>query len=67
MQEKAARFLQRLFNLYRDDPRMLPRDQQKRIAQWGLERVLCDYLSGMTDRHCIEEYRSHFDPSVTGR
>jgi dGTPase len=66
MQEKAARFLRGLFDLYLAHPRMLPRAQQQRIEQWGLHRVLTDYLSGMTDRNCLEEYRSHFDPGVTG-
>jgi dGTPase len=66
IQEKAARFLRRLYDLYHADPRMLPRDQQRRVEAWGLERVLADYLSGMTDRGCLEDYRSHFDPSSTG-
>jgi dGTPase len=66
MQEKAARFFRRLFDLYKSDPRMLPRRQQQRIEAWGLDRVLADYLSGMTDRHCLEEYRSHFDPAAPG-
>jgi dGTPase len=66
MQEKAARFLRRLFDLYRANPLMLPRQQQARLDRWGLPRVLADYLSGMTDRHCLEEYRSHFDPGTAG-
>ena len=62
MQAKAARFLKSLFILYADQPELLPHPQQARIERWDLKRVLCDYLSGMTDRHCIEEYVSHFAP-----
>jgi dGTPase len=67
MQEKAARFLSRLFNLYLGDPRMLPRPLQARIESGATtHRVVTDYLSGMTDRHCLEDYRSHFDPGAAG-
>jgi len=27
----------------------------------GLERTICDYIAGMTDRYAIEEHRKLFD------
>ena len=32
------------------------------IAQHGLERAVCDYIAGMTDRFALEEYARLFDP-----
>ena len=64
MQAKAARFLESLFTLYLRQPELLPRPQQARVDAWGLKRVLTDYLSGMTDRHCLEDYISHFEPTL---
>ena len=64
MQAKAARFLESLFELYRKCPELLPRPCQAKIAPWGLTRVLTDYLSGMTDRSCLDDYLNHFEPTL---
>jgi dGTPase len=64
MTRKAARFLKDLFELYKQNPELLPFDMQNRIEEWGLDRALTDYISSMTDRHCIKEYISHFRPTT---
>jgi dGTPase len=35
---------------------------QALLEQRGLERTICDYIAGMTDRFAIEEHRRLFDP-----
>ena len=45
-----------LFNTYRRDPTNLPPRFAARIAEQGVERVICDYIAGMTDRFCIAEH-----------
>jgi dGTPase len=62
MQVKAERILTDLFNAYRAEPTMLPTSAQKLIEKRGLERTICDYIAGMTDRFAIEEHRKLFDP-----
>jgi len=64
MQVKAARFFRRLFLMYEKRPELLPRKYQDRIARHGLKRVLTDYMSGMTDRFCLEDYMNHFEPTL---
>lgn len=64
MAVKAERILTELFNAYHDEPDMLPNSFQKLIEQRGLERTLCDYLAGMTDRYAIQEYQRLFDPNI---
>lgn len=64
MTHKAATFFGRLFELYQEHPELLPIEDQRRIPAWGLTRVLIDYMSGMTDRYCIEEYMTHFEPTL---
>ncbi|MEN6625563.1 MAG: deoxyguanosinetriphosphate triphosphohydrolase [Candidatus Sumerlaeia bacterium] len=61
MQYKAAGFFKKLFELYREQPDLLPVECQAMIGKWGLMRVLTDYLSGMTDRMCMEQYKEHFE------
>jgi dGTPase len=62
MTTKAERFIERLFNLYCTTPGQLPWKYQERIEADGLERVIADYVSGMTDRYCIKEYKRAFLP-----
>jgi dGTPase len=59
---KAHTVLSRLFESYTKNPRMLPRNIQTAAESEGLERAICDYLAGMTDRFALDEYARIFDP-----
>jgi dGTPase len=41
---------------------MLPTTTQRNIEKRGLERTICDYIAGMTDRYAIEEHQRLFNP-----
>ncbi len=62
MQVKAERIIAELFGAYQSEPAMLDKPYQELIDRRGLERTICDYIAGMTDRYAIEEYRKIFDP-----
>jgi dGTPase len=62
MQVKAERLITDIFNLYCAEPMMLPNTTQVNIEKRGLERTICDYIAGMTDRYAIEEYQRLFNP-----
>lgn len=65
MQYKAHHILTELFRAYIAEPRQLPRDVQARgAAGETLQRAVCDYLAGMTDRYAIQEYKRLFDPEA---
>ena len=63
MADKAKRFIAELFHLYIKKPEQLPNTTRSRISR-GEDpyRVVCDYIAGMTDRYCLEEYKKLFDP-----
>ena len=63
MADKAKRFITELFQLYLTKPEQLPNPSRARITN-GEDpyRVVCDYIAGMTDRYCLEEYKKLFDP-----
>jgi dGTPase len=63
MAVKAERILADLFNAYRSEPKVLPKHVQELITERGLERTVCDYIAGMTDRFAIEEHEKLFDPT----
>jgi dGTPase len=62
MQVKAERLISDIFNLYCLEPNMLPSSTQVNIEKRGLERTICDYIAGMTDRYAIEEHQRLFNP-----
>lgn len=62
MQVKAERIISDLFTAYQKHPLMLPKHIQNGIEKKGLERSICDYIAGMTDRFAIDEHQKLFDP-----
>ena len=62
MQVKAERLISELFHAYQAEPSMLPDAAQFFIEKRGLERTICDYIAGMTDRFAIEEHQKLFNP-----
>jgi dGTPase len=64
MAVKAERVIAELFNAYKSEPAVLPTHVQEQIEQFGLERTICDYIAGMTDRFAIEEYHKLFEPGL---
>ena len=62
MAVKAERIIQELFNAYQSEPAMLPTQFQSLIEKRGLQRTICDYIAGMTDRYAIEEHEKLFNP-----
>jgi dGTPase len=62
MQVKAESIVQSLFQAYQEEPLILPEHIQPWIDQRGLERAICDYIAGMTDRFATQEYEKLFDP-----
>ena len=64
MAAKAERFIIELFNAFVSEPAQLPKSTQQRIKnnENNKERVVCDYIAGMTDRYALQEYAKLFDP-----
>lgn len=67
MAGKAHRLLTEIFRAYVAEPQQLPFEIQARIRRGPdtPERVICDYLAGMTDRYAISEYKKLFDPEAS--
>ncbi|MCL5122991.1 MAG: deoxyguanosinetriphosphate triphosphohydrolase [Deltaproteobacteria bacterium] len=64
MQYKADRLLTDLFREYVSRPFQLPPGIQRRIEKGNesVERIICDYIAGMTDRFALNEHRKLFLP-----
>lgn len=64
MAVKAEKIVSDLFLAYQAEPTTLPDHVQETVKQRGLQRTICDYIAGMTDRFAIEEHQKLFDPSI---
>ena len=62
MAQKADNILTDLFQAYVKEPMTLPDHIFDTIEIRGLERTICDYIAGMTDRYAVEEHRKLFEP-----
>ena len=62
MEEKASNVIVRLFEAYKRRPELLPPTVYKKRDTETIERLICDYIAGMTDRFALEEHQKLFDP-----
>lgn len=59
--QRAEHFIGRLFEVYCKRPELLAPERRRDIGRVGLERAVCDYLAGMTDRFATDEYARFFE------
>ncbi|HAU88230.1 MAG TPA: deoxyguanosinetriphosphate triphosphohydrolase [Lachnospiraceae bacterium] len=65
-EKKAEHLVEQLYEYYCKHPECMPDEYQVSIAE-GLcskERVVCDYVAGMTDRYSISKYKEIMIPDV---
>ncbi|MCA4774251.1 deoxyguanosinetriphosphate triphosphohydrolase [Wolbachia endosymbiont of Mansonella perstans] len=60
---KTKRIVQELFQCFYENPGLLPTEWKKLSYEFKRSVVICDYISGMTDRFAIHEHRRIFDTS----
>ncbi len=58
---KAKQLLKQLFNYYLEHPEDLP--QISHGEQEPIERLVCDYVAGMTDRYAVASFNKYFLPA----
>lgn len=65
-ENKAVHMIQELYRFYNEHPELLP--EEYRYLMEGKaepkERVVCDYIAGMTDSYCIYKFRELFIPEA---
>lgn len=73
MADKAERIIRELFKAYLHNTHIMPPDflfryevstdeRLKALTTEKKERMVCDYIAGMTDRFALDEYKKLFDP-----
>ena len=59
---KAKDMLKRMYAYYFQHPEALPEDFQPQLSFDGMERIVCDYIAGMTDNYAVDKYTELFIP-----
>jgi len=62
-ESKAKDMLKRLYEYYYNNPQALPEDFQPQMSFDGLERIVCDYIAGMTDNYAVDKFTEIFTPT----
>lgn len=66
VRSQAQSRLREMFEGYLRQPELLPPWFQERANVVGLPRSVGDYLAGMTDRFCDQQFQQHFGRSAGG-
>ncbi len=59
---KAKDMIKRLYDYYYSNPQQLPEDFEPQLSFEGLERTVCDYIAGMTDKYAVDKFTELFTP-----
>lgn len=62
-ESKAKKMLSQLYEYYTAHPEALPEDFQPQLSFDGMERTVCDYIAGMTDKYAVDKYSEIFIPT----
>lgn len=61
MNQRSYIIIKELFKTYLDNPKLLSSSTKAKLKQYPLERVICDYIAGMTDRYALQEHKKLCD------
>jgi len=59
---KAKDMIKRLYEYYYNHPESIPEDFLPQLTFEGMERTVCDYIAGMTDKYAVDKYTELFIP-----
>ncbi len=63
-EHKVTGIVESIWDYYHKSPEKLPADFLYIVEEEGLDRAVCDYISGMTDGYCMEVYSNLFIPAA---
>jgi len=61
-EEKVQYIIKQLYEYFIDNPQKIPEDLRSKRPDEGNQRMVCDYIAGMTDRYALNKYKSIFLP-----
>ncbi len=62
-EKKVPDFVSLLYGYFLSHPDFMPEENRRTAESESVERAVCDYLAGMTDRYAIEKFKKIFVPN----
>ncbi len=62
--DKAYGIVTTMFEYFMKNPDKMPDEYKMSIEEFGTERIVCDYIAGMTDSYAISVFNDLFIPKV---
>lgn len=62
--DKIRNLIGSLYHYYLKHPEQLPAEFRSSVAEESVERAVCDYISGMTDRYALKMFETLFSPRL---
>ena len=60
--QKIPEFIHSLYRYFVKNPDDMPKEMQDIAERFSVERAVCDYIAGMTDKYAVETYENLFVP-----
>lgn len=62
-EKKAKHIIKELYSHFIRFPEQMPQETYKRLADVKINRLVCDYIAGMSDRYAINTFKKLFIPN----
>ncbi len=62
-EKKGEHIVEVLYEYYKNNPDKLPENDRKMLDKWDIDRVVCDYIAGMSDMYATSVFMELFIPS----
>lgn len=59
---KAQNIIRELYNYLKNKPEFLSKEAESMLGSADIDRVVCDYIAGMTDRYAVKKFHQIFIP-----
>lgn len=61
---KAEHIVETLYTYFCNHCDRLPKDEREQIERFGISRVVCDYIAGMSDSYAVHKFEEIFVPKA---
>lgn len=61
-EKKAENIIEQLYNYFICNPLMMPQNEIKLLEKSDINRVVCDYIAGMSDSYAVQRFCDLFLP-----
>ncbi len=59
---KAQNIIKELYIIFKMNPTLLPEELYSMLKDNDIDRIVCDYIAGMTDRYVVKRFQQMFIP-----